>query len=70
MNGKRKAQNRVRGECLEGGELRMFVNSEFVTEVTDPEPLPVGTTWGFEPVTFDSKTLVVEFDDFELVDLT
>lgn len=65
------AVNRIRGECLEGGVLRLFVNGKFVTKATDPNPLPAGSTWGFEPIVGDTdERLEVSFDNFELYDLT
>jgi hypothetical protein len=65
------AVNTVRGECLEGGVLRMFVNGKFVAKATDPNPLPAGSTWGFEPITGDTdEPLQVSFDNFKLYDLT
>lgn len=61
------ADNRVRGECLPGGKLRLFVNGKFVSQATDPTPLANQNLWGLY-VAADkiSKTSSVTFDNFKL----
>lgn len=64
------ATNRVRGECLEGSRFRLFVNGEFVAEATDPDPLPVASSWGlFAGSNKLRENVDVTFDDFELFEL-
>jgi hypothetical protein len=64
------ATNRIRGECLEGSRFRLFVNGRFVAEATDPDPLPVASSWGlFAGSNALRQKVDVTFDDFELFEL-
>lgn len=67
----RNAENRVEAECVGGQDgtpatLSLFVNDVLVETVTDEDPILSGT--GGIAVTGQSG-LVVDFDDFELVEL-
>jgi len=53
--------NRLRAECV-GSTLRLSVNGELLTEVTDPD-FPVGDI-ALVAISFEPEPVTVEFDNF------